>query len=62
MVFWTVEYLYTFGAPASGSLSQKFISYMDSFAAKDVVRLEGYIPCVDGASNLTSTLCAPGAR
>ena len=60
--FWTVEYLYTYGAPASGSLTQKFLSYMGSFTAKDLVRQEGYTPCVDSTNNLMSTLCAPGAR
>jgi phosphate transport system substrate-binding protein len=60
--FWTVEYLYTYGAPASGSLAEKFLSYLGTYAAKDVLRLEGYTPCVDGPQNLMSTLCAPGAR
>jgi ABC-type phosphate transport system substrate-binding protein len=60
--FWTVEYLYTYGAPAAGSLTQKFLSYMGSFAARDLVRQEGYTPCVDSTNNLMSTLCAPGAR
>jgi ABC-type phosphate transport system substrate-binding protein len=60
--FWTVEYLYTYGAPAAGSLTQKFLTYMGSFAARDLVRQEGYTPCVDSTNNLMSTLCAPGAR
>jgi phosphate transport system substrate-binding protein len=60
--FWTVEYLYTYGAPASGSLAGKFLTYMSTYAAKDLLRLEGYTPCVDGPQNLMSTLCAPGAR
>jgi phosphate transport system substrate-binding protein len=60
--FWTVEYLYTYGAPASGSLAGKFLTYMGTYTAKDLLRLEGYTPCVDGPQNLMSTLCAPGAR
>ena len=60
--FWTVEYLYTYGTPASGSLAGKFLTYMGTNTAKDQLRLEGYTPCVDGSRNLMSTLCAPGAR
>jgi phosphate transport system substrate-binding protein len=60
--FWTVEYLYSYGAPASGSLAGKFLTYMGSYTAKDLLRLDGYTPCVDGPQNLMSTLCAPGAR
>jgi hypothetical protein len=60
--FWTVEYLYTYGTPASGSLAAKFITYMGTNTAKDQLRLEGYTPCVDSSQNLMSTLCAPGAR
>ena len=60
--FWTVEYLYTYGAPASGSLAEKFLTYMGTYTAKDLLRLEGYTPCVDGPRSLMSTLCAPGAR
>jgi len=60
--FWTVEYLYTYGTPGSGSLAEKFLTYMGTSTAKDLLRLEGYTPCVDGSQNLMSTLCAPGAR
>ena len=60
--FWTVEYLYTYGAPALGSLAEKFLSYMGTGTVKNLLRLEGYTPCVDGSQNLMSTLCAPGAR
>jgi len=35
---------------------------MGTSTAKDLLRLEGYTPCVDGSQNLMSTLCAPGAR
>lgn len=60
--FWTVEYLYTYGPPAAGSLAGKFLKYMSSFAAQDLLRLDGYTPCVGATQNLMATLCAPGAR
>jgi phosphate transport system substrate-binding protein len=50
--FWTVEYLYTYGAPAFGSLAAEFISYMNSITSNDILRSEGYAPCTDrGQSN-----------
>jgi ABC-type phosphate transport system substrate-binding protein len=60
--FWTVEYLYTYGSPADGSLGAQFLTYMGSFAAKDALRSSGYTPCDDGKQDLMATLCAPGAR
>jgi ABC-type phosphate transport system substrate-binding protein len=45
--FWTVEYLYSYGTPPGGSLAAAFIHYMNSYAAKDILRSEGYIPCSD---------------
>jgi ABC-type phosphate transport system substrate-binding protein len=45
--FWTVEYLYTAGPLASGSLGTDFLDYMDSPTSSDILRSEGYIPCVD---------------
>jgi hypothetical protein len=50
------------GSRAQRPLAGKFLTYMGTNTAKDQLRLEGYTPCVDGSQNLTSTLCAPGAR
>jgi phosphate transport system substrate-binding protein len=58
--FWTVEYLYTYGTPPLTSPAAEFLNYMNSYAAKDILRTDGYIPCVDRQQNLMSTLCAPG--
>jgi phosphate transport system substrate-binding protein len=50
--FWAVEYLYTYGKPAPGSLLSAFLSYMATDTAASVLQSEGDIPC-----GLT-TLCA----
>jgi phosphate transport system substrate-binding protein len=55
--FWTVEYLYTYGSPAAGTLAADFLNYMDSDAAKDTLRSEDYTPCVDRQQSLLNTLC-----
>jgi phosphate transport system substrate-binding protein len=60
--FWTVEYLYTYGTPAPGSLAERFLNYMGTYTARDLLRLDGYTPCVDSTHNLMATLCAPRAR
>lgn len=60
--FWTVEYLYTYGTPPSRSLTSEFLAYLDTFTAKDLLRAQGYTPCVDRQQDLESTLCAPAAR
>jgi phosphate transport system substrate-binding protein len=55
--FWTVEYLYTHGSPAAGSLASLFLGYMNTDTAKDILRSQDYTPCVDRGLNLMSTLC-----
>jgi phosphate transport system substrate-binding protein len=50
--FWAVEYMYTDGTPAPGSLLAAFIAYMSTDAAKSVLQSYGNIPC-----SLT-TLCS----
>jgi len=43
--FWAVEYMYTDGPPAAGSLLAAFIAYMETDAAKSVLQSYGNIPC-----------------
>jgi len=43
--FWAVEYMYTDGTPAAGSLLAAFIAYMQTDAAKSVLQSYGNIPC-----------------
>lgn len=57
--YWTVEYLYTEGTPAAGSLAADFLGYMKSVTASDILREADYTPCVDRGQSLTSTLCDP---
>jgi hypothetical protein len=45
--FWTVEYLYSYGTPPANSLPAAFLGYLNSYAAKDILRGRGYIPCAD---------------
>jgi hypothetical protein len=57
--FWTVEYLYSYGQPAPGTLAAGFLSYVNSDTSKDILRSASYTPCVDRQQTLPSTLC-PG--
>ena len=57
--YWTVEYLYTLGTPASGSLAADFLDYMESVTASDILLGADYIPCVDRGQSLMTTLCRP---
>jgi phosphate transport system substrate-binding protein len=57
--FWTVEFLYTYGSPAAGTLAAAFLTYMNSDTAKDILRSQAYTPCVDRNQSLVGTLC-PG--
>jgi ABC-type phosphate transport system substrate-binding protein len=57
--YWTVEYLYTSGSPARGSLAADFLSYMDSPTSSDILRSLDYTPCVDRGQSLMNTLCHP---
>jgi phosphate transport system substrate-binding protein len=43
--FWAVEYMYTDGTPAPGSLLAAFMAYMSTDAAKSVLQSYGNIPC-----------------
>lgn len=55
--FWTVEYLYSYGSPPGGSLASAFIDYMTSYAAKDILRSQGYIPCDDRGLSQAGAFC-----
>jgi phosphate transport system substrate-binding protein len=55
--FWTVEYLYTYGSPAAGTATAAFLNYVNSEAARDILRSDGYTPCVDRNQSLLDTLC-----
>ncbi|QUQ71563.1 PstS family phosphate ABC transporter substrate-binding protein [Kutzneria sp. CA-103260] len=54
--FWTVEYFYSYGIPAEGSLISTFLTFMTGDTAKTAMQNYGHIPCVDGAGN-TISLC-----
>lgn len=56
--FWTVEYLYTRGEPASRSALGTFLTYLASDAAQATLFGAGYTPCVakDGVLNHLCTL------
>lgn len=43
--FWAVEYMYSYGQPASGSLLSAFLSYMSTDTASSVLQSYGDIPC-----------------
>jgi ABC-type phosphate transport system substrate-binding protein len=43
--FWAVEYLYSYGKPAPGTLLSAFLGYMFTDAAKSVLQSYGAIPC-----------------
>jgi phosphate transport system substrate-binding protein len=57
--FWTVEFLYTYGSPAPGTLAADFLTYINTDTAKDILRSQAYTPCVDRNQSLLGTLC-PG--
>lgn len=56
--FWTVEYLYTYGRPEDGSLTAKFLAFMDSDTAKNIMRMYKHVPCADRQS-LPDAVCRP---
>jgi phosphate binding protein len=58
--FWEVEYLYTYGTPAGGSLLSDFLDYTTLDTAKNELRADGFTPCVDRDQNLMPTLCRAG--
>ena len=43
--FWAVEYLYSYGKPAPGTLLSAFVGYLFTDAAKSVLQSYGAIPC-----------------
>lgn len=43
--FWAVEYMYTYGTPAPGTLLSAFLGYMSTDAAKSSLQNDGEIPC-----------------
>lgn len=57
--FWTVEYLYSYGSPSAGSRSAAFLAYMNSYAAKDILHGQGYIPCTDRGLTSVPAFCRP---
>ena len=57
--YWTVEYLYTLGTPAPGSLAADFLGYLKSVTASDILRTADYTACVDRGQSLMRTLCRP---
>jgi ABC-type phosphate transport system substrate-binding protein len=44
--FWTIEYLYTNGEPAAGTLLASFIDYLHSGTARAELADDGYTPCI----------------
>ena len=55
--FWTVEYLYTAGPPAPGSLAADFLDYLKNVTASDILHGADYTPCTDRGQSLMNTLC-----
>ncbi|MGX7829363.1 PstS family phosphate ABC transporter substrate-binding protein [Actinokineospora sp. 24-640] len=55
--FWTVEYFYSYGTPEPGGLVDLLLKHMETDAAKNILRREGYVPCVDGGVDLRGDLC-----
>jgi len=55
--FWTVEYLYTSGTPAAGSLAAGFLDFMKTTTSSDILRSDDYTPCDDRGQTLLNTLC-----
>jgi len=60
--YWTVEYLYTAGHPAPGSLEADFLGYINSTISDDILRSKDYTPCIDRGQSLMDTLCNPNHR
>lgn len=55
--FFEVEYFYTYGEPQADTLISAFLDYLSSGTAKNILRRDGYTPCLDGENNLMGTLC-----
>ena len=57
--FWTVEYLYTYGAAAPRSLTAAFLTYVNTDTSRDILRSAAYTPCFDRQQTLPAALCRP---
>jgi phosphate transport system substrate-binding protein len=57
--YWTVEYLYTLGTPAPGSLEADFLGYINSTTSDNILYSNDYTPCIDRGQSLIRTLCNP---
>ena len=57
--FWAVEYLYSYGTPPANSLAAAFLGYLNGYAARDILRGQGYIPCTDRGLTSVHALCPP---
>jgi phosphate transport system substrate-binding protein len=55
--FWVPEHLYTYGPPKDGTLMSAFLDYMGSDTAKNIMRREGYAPCLDSDLGLNGARC-----
>jgi ABC-type phosphate transport system substrate-binding protein len=55
--YWTVEYLYTNGAPRTGSLTAAFLAYFRTDTAENLLLSGAYTPCGIGQPQVAS-LCA----
>jgi phosphate transport system substrate-binding protein len=50
--YWTVEYLYTAGVPAPGTLAADFLQFVQSVTASDILLGDEYTPCIDRGRSL----------
>ncbi len=57
--FWTIEYLYTNGVPASGSLLNSYVDYISSDAARSRIHDAGYTPCVQSDGRILDLCQTP---
>jgi len=57
--FWAVEYLYSYGTPPANSLAAAFLGYLNGYAARDILRAQGYIPCTDRGLTSVRAFCRP---
>jgi phosphate transport system substrate-binding protein len=55
--FWTAEYLYTVGTPPTGSALADFLTYLQSAPAQQLLRTDGYTPCI-GPGGVLNVACA----
>jgi ABC-type phosphate transport system substrate-binding protein len=57
--YWTIEYLYTYGDPAAGSLAAAFLGYMGGASARQILHGADYTPCAGGPP-IVAALCSSG--